>query len=129
MKIWFLRGLVFVTTLFLGAVLIAWLNGFANSHWRPTLYDLNLLGFCPRNPNLLIACTLGSTINYLLIGIAFVSAIASAYFLVRKDKVYFIPITLLFIIVGFIIGRVVVENIISSIVHDAVVIPMKQRIN
>ena len=129
MKIWFLRGLVFVTTLFLGAVLIAWLNGFANSHWRPTLYDLNLLGFCPRNPNLLIACTLGSTINYLLIGIAFVSAIASAYFLVRKDKIYFIPITLIFIIAGFIIGREIVENIISSLGPDAVEVLTKQKIN
>ena len=120
---------MFVVTLFLGAVVIVWLNGFANSSWRPTLHDLNLLGFCPRSPNLLIACTLDATINYLLIAIAFVSATASAYFLVRKGKIYFIPINLLFIIAGFIIGREIVENIISSLGPDAVEVLTKQKIN
>ena len=125
MKNWLLRFITFLLTLFLGAVVIGWLNHFANSSWRSVLYDLNLLGSCPRDPHLLISCTLSPIVNYLLIAIALVVSIVNSLILARKNKVYYTPIILMLIIAGFIISKVVVDNLTSSLGPSPVEVPIK----
>ncbi len=128
-KLWSLRIFTFIVTVLLGAILIVWLNHFANTSWRTILYDFNLTSSCPRDPNLLISCTLTPIVNYLLIGIVFIVSAINSAFLVQKNKIYFIPIILMSLILAFIIGREIVEDITSRMGPGAIEVPMNQKIN
>lgn len=114
MKIWFLRVTAFFLTLLLGVVIIVWLNHFANTSWRTILYDFNLLASCPRDPHLGISCTLNPIVNYVLAVVVLILSIINSFLLVRKKKIYYIPIAVIFIIIVFIIGREIVEDLVSS---------------
>jgi len=88
MKVWLLRILSFLFIISVGFLLTFYLNNeLPNSELRPVLYDLRLIGFCARDPGLLIHCTFDNKILYTSLGVTLLIAIIVPLVVFKSNKI------------------------------------------